>query len=75
MKLSYHQSGKAVDFYGWVQGRAVWEMRYYDDIAEAMRLAAHELGIDGMSGVAHGTSVVFVSSTGRWSRHIWSILI
>ena len=47
-KLSYHQSGKAVDFYGWVQGRSVWEMRYYDDIAEAMRLAAHELGIDGM---------------------------
>lgn len=44
-KLSYHQTGKAVDLMGWFQGRPTWEMKFYDDIGDAMIAAAKELDV------------------------------
>lgn len=42
-KKSYHQSGKAVDLVGYFQGRVTWEIKFYDDIGDAMIAAAKEL--------------------------------
>mgnify|MGYP001400805367 CR=1 FL=1 len=41
---SKHLEGKAVDLMAYVDGRASWEINVYDDIAEAMRLAARTSG-------------------------------
>lgn len=39
---SRHLEGMAVDLMGYLSGRACWEITIYDDIADAMRLAAME---------------------------------
>ena len=39
---SKHLEGRAVDLMAYLNGRACWEISVYDEIAEAMRLAAIE---------------------------------
>ena len=42
--LSYHQSGKALDFYAWVGGKASWHPGHLAMVASAFLEAAGELG-------------------------------
>jgi len=41
---SRHLTGHAVDLMAYINGRASWELNLYDDIADAMKQAATELG-------------------------------
>lgn len=41
---SYHQSGKALDVYAYVDGKASWETEHLAQVACAMLQAAAELG-------------------------------
>jgi peptidoglycan LD-endopeptidase CwlK len=41
---SYHQTGKALDFYAYVEGKATWDMVYMAQVACAFLQAANELG-------------------------------
>lgn len=41
---SYHQTGKAIDFYAYVDGRATWEPKYMAMVATAFLQAASILG-------------------------------
>jgi len=43
-KKSYHQSGKALDFYAYVDGNASWERGYMAEVACAFLQAAGILG-------------------------------
>lgn len=44
---SYHQSGKAVDIYAYVDGKANWESKYYEPIARhIIKVAKNEFDID-----------------------------
>ena len=43
-KFSYHQSGKALDFYAYVDGAASWEKEHLAIVAAAMLQAAGILG-------------------------------
>jgi peptidoglycan L-alanyl-D-glutamate endopeptidase CwlK len=52
---SKHLEGKAVDLMAYVNGRACWELNVYDDIADAMKEAATQLGIPICWGAAWGT--------------------
>ena len=42
---SKHLEGKAVDLVAYLGSRISWEITFYDDIAEAIRQAAKELGV------------------------------
>ena len=42
---SKHIEGKAVDLAAYIGDRISWEMSLYDDIADAMKAAAQELGV------------------------------
>lgn len=42
---SKHIKGHAVDLMAYVGSRASWELNLYDDIADAMRLGAMEVGV------------------------------
>lgn len=42
---SKHITGKAVDLMAYIGNRASWELNLYDDIADAMKVAAMELGV------------------------------
>lgn len=42
---SKHLDGKAVDLMAYIDGRGSWELKLYDDIAEAVRQAAIELHV------------------------------
>jgi len=44
IKLSYHQSGNAMDFYAYVNGRASWDEGHLTTVAAALLQAASELG-------------------------------
>lgn len=44
-KKSYHQTGRALDFYAYVDGRASWDELHLTMIATAFLQAASELGI------------------------------
>ena len=63
--LSYHQSGKALDFYAFVDGKASWYPGHLAMVASAFLQAAAELGyrltwgglwkpVKTTSGVPHG---------------------
>ena len=63
--LSYHQSGKALDFYAFVDGKASWHPGHLAMVASAFLQAAAELGyrltwgglwlpVKTTSGVPHG---------------------
>jgi peptidoglycan L-alanyl-D-glutamate endopeptidase CwlK len=41
---SNHLVGKAVDLMAYVDGKGVWELNVYDDLCDAMKAAAEELG-------------------------------
>jgi len=43
---SYHQSGKALDVYGYVDGKASWEKLHLATIATAMLQASAQLGYE-----------------------------
>jgi peptidoglycan LD-endopeptidase CwlK len=49
---SKHLEGKAVDLMAFVDGRSSWELNVYDDIADAMKEAAIELGVPIRWGAA-----------------------
>lgn len=44
-KLSNHQSGNALDFYAYVDGKASWEPEHLAQVACAFLQAANELGV------------------------------
>ena len=44
VKLSNHQSGEAIDFYAYVDGKASWEREHLAIVAAAFLQAACELG-------------------------------
>lgn len=44
-KLSYHQSGNALDVYAFVDGKASWEKEHLAMVAAAMLQAAAEMGV------------------------------
>jgi len=43
---SYHQTGKAIDVYGYVDGKASWEALHLTKIATAMLQASAQLGYE-----------------------------
>jgi peptidoglycan L-alanyl-D-glutamate endopeptidase CwlK len=43
---SYHQTGKAVDVFGYVDGKASWDTLHLTTIATAMLQSASQLGIE-----------------------------
>lgn len=45
-KLSYHQSGRALDVFAYVGGQASWDKRYLTHIAAAMLQVANEEGVN-----------------------------
>ena len=49
---SKHIGGRAVDLVAYVGPRVSWELKLYDDIADAMRQAAHELDVSLRWGAA-----------------------
>lgn len=44
-KKSYHQSGRALDFYAYVDGKASWDELHLAMVATAFLQAASELGV------------------------------
>lgn len=44
-KKSYHQTGKALDVYAFVDGKASWEPEHLAMVATAMLQAASEMGV------------------------------
>ena len=49
---SKHLKGEAVDLVAFIGGRISWELNLYDDIADAMRLAALEINVGVRWGAA-----------------------
>lgn len=49
---SKHIKGHAVDLMAYIGSRASWELNLYDDIADAMRLGAIEVGVPIRWGAA-----------------------
>jgi len=49
---SNHLVGKAVDLMAYVDGKGVWELNVYDDLCDAMKAAAEELGTPVKWGAA-----------------------
>jgi peptidoglycan L-alanyl-D-glutamate endopeptidase CwlK len=49
---SKHLEGKAVDLVAYVDGAISWELNLYDNIADAMKTAAKELGLKIRWGAA-----------------------
>jgi peptidoglycan L-alanyl-D-glutamate endopeptidase CwlK len=45
IKKSYHQTGRALDFYAFIDGKASWEREHLAMVACAFLQAASELGI------------------------------
>jgi len=58
---SKHIEGKAVDLVAVVNGKITWDLSYYDNIADAMKQAAKELGIKIRWGAAWT-----VNDLGNW---------
>jgi len=42
---SKHLEGRAVDLMAYVDGKGCWELNVYDDLCDAMKAAAKELGV------------------------------
>lgn len=53
---SKHITGDAVDLVAYVDGKISWELNLYDDIADAMKKAATELGVSLKWGAAWNVS-------------------
>jgi len=52
---SKHLEGKAFDIMAYINGRASWELSVYDDLADAIKEAATQLGVPICWGAAWGT--------------------
>ena len=52
---SKHLDGKAFDIMAYINGRASWELSVYDDLADAIKEAATQLGVPVCWGAAWGT--------------------
>ena len=52
---SKHLEGKAFDIMAYINGRASWELSVYDDLADAIKEAAIQLGVPICWGAAWGT--------------------
>ncbi len=52
---SKHLEGKAFDIMAYINGRASWELSIYDDLADAIKEAATQLGVPICWGAAWGT--------------------
>ena len=52
---SKHLEGKAFDIMAFINGRASWELSVYDDLADAIKEAATQLGVPICWGAAWGT--------------------
>jgi peptidoglycan L-alanyl-D-glutamate endopeptidase CwlK len=52
---SKHLEGKAFDIMAFINGRASWELSLYDDLADAIKEAATQLGVPICWGAAWGT--------------------
>ena len=44
---SKHIGGNAVDLMAYIGSRGSWELNLYDDIADAMKQGAQQVGVDG----------------------------
>ena len=55
-KLSNHQSGNALDFYAYVDGKASWEKHHLAMVAGAILSTAKRLGVDLKWGGTFGSS-------------------
>jgi hypothetical protein len=53
---SKHLTGDAVDLVAYIDGRISWELNLYDDIADAMKTVASELGVPLKWGAAWNVS-------------------
>lgn len=49
---SKHLEGKAVDLVAYINGAVSWELNLYDDVADAMKQAAIEIGVPLRWGAA-----------------------
>ena len=49
---SKHLEGKAVDLMAYVEGRGCWELNVYDEIADSVKKAAQECGVQVRWGAA-----------------------
>lgn len=49
---SKHLEGRAVDLMAYVNGKGCWELNVYDDLCDAMKEAAEELGVAVKWGAA-----------------------
>jgi len=49
---SKHLDGRAVDLMAYVDGKGCWELNVYDDLCDAMKDAAEELGVSIKWGAA-----------------------
>ena len=49
---SKHLDGRAVDLMAYVDGKGCWELNVYDDLCDAMKVAAEELGTSVKWGAA-----------------------
>ena len=49
---SKHIGGNAVDLMAYIGSRASWELNLYDDIADAMKQGAQQVGVDVRWGAA-----------------------
>ena len=61
---SKHLKGLAVDLMAYVGGRGCWELKVYDDIADAMKIGAEKIGIKLRWGCAwHINNIVDYEGT------------
>lgn len=52
---SLHLEGKAVDLMAYINGRGCWELNVYDEVADAMKQAAEQIGVGICWGAAWAT--------------------
>ena len=62
---SKHIGGNAVDLMAYIGGRASWELNVYDEIADAMKEGAQQVGV-GVAGAQLGTSTTSATGKAAW---------
>jgi len=66
---SKHLTGHAVDLVAYIDGQVSWELNLYDDIAEAMKIAAKESNVALRWGAAWN-----IPDIGRWAGSMESAM-
>ena len=65
---SKHLEGKAFDIMAYINGRASWELSIYDELADAIKEAATQLGVPICWGAAWGTpEMPYPMDIRKWS--------